>query len=172
MSAAQYKQAFEIIAGGLVAAGIYLLIYYILSSIAFWGIFKKAGESGWKAFIPFYRTYIVFKIAWVPSKFIFWLIPVIVVGVCSGLTNVVTPGPNFSNPAYLVLSLISLVANIVQLVFLFKVAMRLAKSFGKTSGYGVSIALFIDLLVCLWPVAVIQLFMLGYGDAEYQGAQE
>ena len=40
------------------------LAIYILEIIGFWKMFEKAGEPGWKALIPIYNTYILFKIAW------------------------------------------------------------------------------------------------------------
>ena len=38
-----------------------LLIIYIL---AYWMIFNKAGEPGWKALIPIYSTYTEYKLVW------------------------------------------------------------------------------------------------------------
>lgn len=39
------------------------LVVYVLVIIAWWRMFIKAGEAGWKSIIPFYNTYISFKIA-------------------------------------------------------------------------------------------------------------
>lgn len=38
-----------------------LCIFFIFVQ---WKIFEKAGEKGWKSLIPFYSTYILWKIAW------------------------------------------------------------------------------------------------------------
>lgn len=43
---------------------ILIVVVAILSIIAYWFIFEKAGEDGWKSLIPFYNTYILFKISW------------------------------------------------------------------------------------------------------------
>lgn len=48
------------------------LILWIIQVIAFWAIFTKAGEPGWKSIIPVYNIYILFKIAWKTSMF--WLV--------------------------------------------------------------------------------------------------
>lgn len=40
------------------------LVLAILLIVARWKIYEKAGEEGWKSLIPFYNTYIMFKIAW------------------------------------------------------------------------------------------------------------
>lgn len=43
---------------------IIILSIYVLLVIAWWNIFKKAGEAGWKSLIPLYNTYILFQISW------------------------------------------------------------------------------------------------------------
>ena len=43
-----------------------LLIIYIL---AYWMIFNKAGEPGWKALIPIYSTYTEYKLVWNTKMF-------------------------------------------------------------------------------------------------------
>jgi len=41
-------------------------------------LFEKAGEKGWKAWIPFYNTYIMQKLAARPTHWVYWqLIPVV-----------------------------------------------------------------------------------------------
>ena len=37
---------------------------YIIFMIAAWNIFEKAGEAGWKAIIPIWNVYILYKITW------------------------------------------------------------------------------------------------------------
>ena len=49
--------------GALTAYWIVMLIICILLIIAYWKLFEKAGEAGWKSIIPFYNTYILTKIA-------------------------------------------------------------------------------------------------------------
>ena len=41
-----------------------ILSIYVLLVIAWWNIFQKAGEAGWKSLIPLYNTYILFQISW------------------------------------------------------------------------------------------------------------
>lgn len=48
-------------------SGTYLLVMLalaVLSVIAYWRIFTKAGEPGWGCIVPFYGQYLLFKIAW------------------------------------------------------------------------------------------------------------
>ena len=42
---------------------IVVLVLFVLLVIAYWKIFEKAGEAGWKSIIPIYNTYIITKIA-------------------------------------------------------------------------------------------------------------
>lgn len=45
----------------------------ILAIVAMWKIFEKAGEAGWKAIIPIYNIYIMYKIAWMKNWF-WWML--------------------------------------------------------------------------------------------------
>lgn len=40
------------------------LVIFILQIVAKWKIFDKAGEHGWAALVPFYSTYVLYKITW------------------------------------------------------------------------------------------------------------
>ena len=59
------------------------IVMYIIFMIAAWNIFEKAGEAGWKAIIPIWNVYILYKITWgIGLIFLLMLIPV--VGGCAG----------------------------------------------------------------------------------------
>ena len=54
------------------------LVVFVLSVIATWRIFTKAGEEGWKAIIPIYNTIILLKIVGRPWWWLLlMLIPVV-----------------------------------------------------------------------------------------------
>jgi len=54
------------------------LVILLLPSIGLYKMFEKAGVEGWKAFIPFYNTWIMQQLADRPKHWVFWqLIPVI-----------------------------------------------------------------------------------------------
>ena len=93
---------------------IFILIILILTIIANWKIFSKAGEKGWKSIIPIYNTVILFKIAglsgwWVLVYFIAAFIPDVGSLICLGIT--------------------------IYLMY------KLAKSFGKGGGFTVGLVL-------------------------------
>lgn len=57
----------ELMAALLAISGVILLVglvLVVLAIIAQWRIFKKAGEAGWAALIPFYCNYVLAKITW------------------------------------------------------------------------------------------------------------
>ena len=59
------EQAIEALAGAFSGASLLVsLVLTVALVIALWKIFEKAGEAGWKSLIPFYNTYILFKISW------------------------------------------------------------------------------------------------------------
>ena len=59
------EQAVEAIAGAFSGVSMIIsLAIMVVLIIAMWKLFEKAGEAGWKSLIPFYSSYILFKIAW------------------------------------------------------------------------------------------------------------
>lgn len=55
----------------LLVYGFVLLVVAVLSIIAMWKIFVKAGQEGWKAIIPFYNMYVLLQIVGRPG---WWLL--------------------------------------------------------------------------------------------------
>lgn len=54
------------------------LIILLLPSVGLAKLFEKAGVTGWKAYIPFYNTWIMLQLAERPKHWVFWqLIPVV-----------------------------------------------------------------------------------------------
>ncbi len=54
------------------------LLYMMLPSYGFAKLFAKAGEAPWKAYIPFYNTWVMQDLAQRPKHWVFWqLIPVV-----------------------------------------------------------------------------------------------
>ena len=122
------------------------LILLIISVIAWWQIFTKAGEPGWKAIVPFLSPYTMYKIGW--NANIFWIIIALTVvdlflfystsGLLSGLSW-----------AFTIASLA------IQIIF----DVKLAKAFGKGVGFTLG-------LIFLYPIFIM---MLAFGNAQYIG---
>ena len=122
------------------------LVWYFISAIGYRKMFIKAGEAGWKAFVPVYKDYICFKFAWNVKAF--WLF--------MGALALVQFLPETES---LLVSLLGLAAAIVMLVVSIKRDIRVAKSFEKATGWGV--------LLFFFPFVVS--LILGFGKAKYIG---
>lgn len=110
--------------GQLIATIICSLIFCIISIIAMWKIFTKAGEAGWKSIVPILNIYTLVKIADGKGiKFLLFLIP------------------------------------IVNVVFAIMLDVRLAKAFGKETGFALGL-IFLNFIFTL---------ILAFGDAKYIG---
>ena len=142
-----------LLAGGfLVFLGVCALIYYILLIIAWWKLFTKAGEKGWKAIIPFYNFYVQCKLTWKPL--FFWII--LALGIVAGiLSNMATP----KGDAQLFFGLACFAAAIALAVFTILSEYRLAKAYGHGGGYTVGL-IFLNFIFML---------ILGFGKSKYQG---
>lgn len=122
------------------------IIWYFVSAIGYCKMFSKAGDRGWKAFIPFVRDYTRFKISWNPKLYWLYLAAVILAGV-PGLFD------------GLVWTIIVYAASIALIVLHIVLCIKLAKSFGKGAGTGI-LLLFFTFIVSL---------VLGFGKSEYVG---
>ena len=151
-----------------IANAVFMITMWVLSCVALWHCFTRAGEKGWKAIIPFWRQYVMFRIAWDTAKFKSWLIPEIIACVGVIAYAVCANQPSFN---WIFLA-IGIIAYIVALVFIFKLYIRFAKAFGRTGALGVWAGICERIITCLYPVAIILFFVLAYGKGEYKGPQE
>ena len=153
----------------------FLALAVIVAIIAgMWMVFKKAGESGWKALIPFYNYYIMFRLSghsgWWTLIFFLPVVPSLVSAVTSIASAQTTPagleaalnnsaaGATLGALAIASFILTFLIFNIiilVQGVLLYDIA----RSFGKGLGFTIGLA---TLPFVFWPI-------LGFGGAKYRG---
>jgi hypothetical protein len=114
--------------------GILVIIYIaviVFEIAALWKVFVKAGQPGWAAIIPIYNLYILLKVIGRPG----WWILLFLLGII----------PFVGWIAVLVLGII--------------IAIDLAKSFAKSSGFAVG----------LFLLNFIFIPILGFGEARYVG---
>lgn len=130
----------------LTLVGIGRIVWFFVSAIGYYKMFQKAGYAGWKAFIPLYSDFICYDFAWKIKAFWLYL-------VCSLLIYFL-PGSD-----YLITGLLTLVCAVICLVLDIKLSLRVARSFGKTTLWGV--------LLFFFPFVVS--LILGFGKAEYIG---
>ena len=150
-------------AGTFMLVGICAIVFYILLIIACWKIFEKAGEKGWKAIIPIYNIYTMFKIVNMKSWF-WWSI---IISICTSITftlNGFNPytmteaeliGYNYgANPAVIIaLTILCIVEIYIAIVY----AYRMSKVFGHGIGYTIGLILLPNLF---WLI-------LGFGKSKY-----
>ena len=110
---------------------IVILIIAILTIVANWKVFEKAGKPGWASLIPVYNMVVLYQIV--------------------GL-----------NPWLLLLYFVPIVNYIASIVLTVMQCSRLAKAFGKGTGYAVG----------LFFLNTIFMLMLSFSDAKYKGIPE
>lgn len=135
----------------LSAIFIYLLFIIVLMcgfmALFYWAIFTKAGEAGWKSLIPIYNIYILYKISWIPSMYILFL-------VCTAFGSMFT---YIGGPTAMIGSILSLVTGIISIMQFYK----LSRAFGHGIGFTIG-------LTFLNPIFLL---ILGFGKSQYLGPQ-
>lgn len=69
------KSSGEVFIPASLIIGLLVVVMVICVIVGIWKILQKAGENGWKAIIPFYGEYALFKIFWEKKWFWISLIP-------------------------------------------------------------------------------------------------
>ena len=133
----------------MIAAYLFMiLLFWVLQIIAYWRIFTKAGEPGWKSIIPVYCTYVQYKITWKTS--VFWLSLILAAAAAFCLQM---------GSESLVFSAIGFVLQLASMVIGFISFYKLSAAFGHGIGYAIG-------LLFLYPIFVL---ILGFGSSEYVG---
>lgn len=147
------------------------LIIAVILIIAWWRIFEKAGEKGWKAIIPIYNFYILFKICGIKNLFWVYLGVAIFACILSGINppvestvtmsnSIITytdmsPTIDWSNHVpYLIGTIVTAAASIA---FAIVISIKLAKAFGKGVGFTLGLIF----------LSGIFYMILGFGKAKY-----
>ena len=118
---------------------------YLMTAIGYSKMYKKAGEAGWKAFIPVFNTYNNYKISWNGKMFFLYAALTIV----SSILGIYTEG------------VMAMVAGVVSLGIVILAVMqnvKMAKLFGKGAGTGIALMFFPG----------ITSLILGLGKAAFQ----
>lgn len=139
----------ELLAGGLaLVSSLIQVVIILLNIIGLFKIYQKMGKPGWKGIIPFYNMYGLYDELW--DKKYFW-------GYLLAQAVMLNP----SSPSALLFSVADLVLSVAMIVVVMKLYIKLAKAFGKGTGFGVLTFFF----------APICLAVLGFGSAEYEGVK-
>lgn len=139
----------ELLAGGMaLVSSLIQVVIILLNIIGLFKIYQKMGKPGWKGIIPFYNMYGLYDELW--DKKYFW-------GYLLAQAVMLNP----SSPSGLLFSVADLVLAVAMIVVVMKLYIKLAKAFGKGTGFGVLTFFF----------APICLAVLGFGSAEYEGVK-
>lgn len=156
------------VAGGFLGTFMVIaLALAVLLAVAWWKIFTKAGEKGWKSIIPFYNLYIMFKIC--GNKNLFWavLCATVVAGIMMGANTpaVLSSGAEVTEAAWKsinwnehIVYIVGMVISGVAAVFAnFWLDIKISKAFGKGVGYILGLIFFPNIFTLI----------LGFGKAKY-----
>lgn len=133
----------------MAGATIFLIIWYILLAVGGWKMFEKAGEAGWKALIPIYNYYVLFRICWTTRMFWVWILVSFAAGLLGAMSSN-TMMVSFSNA-------LSFVSAIMLCVLYY----NLSAAYGHGIGYFIG-------LVFLTNVFIL---ILGFGSSRYVGSR-
>ena len=156
-----------LLAASMAMVGLFACIYYVLTIIARWKIFTKAGEAGWKSIIPIYNNYVLFKITWTTKDFLIWLCSGILGAAFISFSGAYTTTASgavvaSSSGGNMILVILGLVALLVCLVWSIRQCFKMAAAYGKGAGFGFGLLI----------LPTIFTLILGFGSAEYVGPQE
>lgn len=148
-----------VIGGAFAVIAIFAIVWVILAIIAGWKIFEKAGEKGWKALIPVYDMYILYKI--VGMKMWFWITLAVTV-VVSIIVGAMGFDPNTMNAdSFSGNTLVPALIYTAEMIFAFVISVMLYYRLSKVFGYGVGFTIGLIFL------SGIFMLILGFGKSKY-----
>lgn len=143
---------------------IYFVIFYALFIIASWRIFEKAGEKGWKALVPLYNMYLMFKIVGMKSWFWGMIALTFVVSIITtidgfvGLTSIKDVNVTTFDFQSHIVTFITLLVNFCINVYVLTIyGLRTSKVFNHGIGYAIGLVL----------VPNVFWLILGFGKSKY-----
>jgi len=124
-----------------------MVVVLVLYILAYWMIFRKAGEAGWKALIPIYGTYTEYKLFWNDRMFVLWIIMALIAVAFRFMSG---PGAMVSQLAYFGVSVMHIL-----------ISVKMSYSFGHGVGYALG-------LIFLPPIFLL---ILAFDDSVYIGPE-
>ena len=140
-----------------------VLLAWGLLALAHWRMFAKAGERGWKALIPLYSDYVLFKLVWSARSFWIYVISSAAFGIGFALSGQMvfdTEGTLYLVEASSMFwAVIAYAGSIVWLIYTVLLAVRTSLAYGKSAvfGFGVLVAPHIFKLI------------IAFGKSAYRG---
>lgn len=110
---------------------LFLFIFYLFAVIGLYKIFKKANEKGWKALIPIYNIYLIYKIFWKTKYFI----QIVIISFILIIPTYFIYSQELYELLMIILTLIILYHQII-------ISIRCSRSFGKNIFWSLGIIIF------------------------------
>ncbi len=136
----------------VIASGSFCAIMIAFCVVCMWKIFAKAGEKGWKALIPIYNIYILWKIGWGSNRFFHAFLAIFF---AAYILDVIT---SFGDLAWTIGRCLFFAAVAFACVYSVIMNIHLAHRFGKSTIFGI-------LLLFLIPPAGFAI--LAFTKADY-----
>ena len=130
------------------------IIALVFIVIFLWKIFEKAGEKGWKAIIPIYNVYILFKICWNTKTF--WILIAMI-----GITIIIPITSTLIENVSPMIATLSIIVVVVSYLVMFIIHIKLIFKLGSSFNKGASFCLGLLLLY------IIFLGILAFDDSKY-----
>lgn len=140
---------------------LFVLVFYILTVIASWKILVKAGEKGWKALIPIYNVYVLYKIVKMQKWFWITLCASFIYSIILSLngynpdTNQFNENLTVGNTVAVGISTVVMMA--IGLYVQITYAIRTSRAFGHGAAFAVGLFFFQNIF---WLI-------LGFGSSKY-----
>ena len=150
MSNEEFAWMIGLFAGMWLVGWVIALVLWILTIVALWKAFTRAGEKGWKAIIPIYNVYVMYKIAWMKNWFWYTILVAFVLWLISGFMWMWED----SGVSAILTGLSWAFGWIVWIVAWFK--------FARKYGWGVFASI---LFVLFYPICIL---VLGFGNYPYE----
>ena len=132
---------------------IWSLIIIVISITLLSIVFGKAGEKWWKALIPFYNLYTLFKISWKTSKF--WLLVACLIIM---VLPIIMKTNNFNDTIQGIIVIIWIISFAIAFIINVELVFKISSSFNKGVLFTIGLLL----------IPIIFLGILAFDDSEYK----
>jgi len=159
-----------VVAGLVASTAMFILligfILWVLLVVAHWRMFVKAGEAGWKAIVPFYCDYTMYKLTWNTNMFWFSLIFTLLAFFTTAFSGTYAVSANgqiiIQDGGNFLFDILSFIASIGTLFFTVMLSLKTALAYGKGTLYAIGLVLLPNVFTLI----------IAFGDARYRGPQE
>ncbi len=144
--------------GVFIFVGIISLAVLVLTYVAMWKMFEKAGEPGWAAIVPFYNAYVLFKISWGNGwYFLLSVIPTILYEIVyfSFYANIIRHGifNSFDSSYYasnaIGMGFLMILLGAGMLAVTIILCIKLAKVYGQGGGFACGLIFLYPIFLCI-----------------------